>query len=222
MFDRRSDDVMTVRFGGFTDAVNRKIVGFGAAGSENDFVGVRSDQRRDLSSRLVDSSTRFLTEQVNARRVTELLRQVRQHRLDDSRVVEAMLPYLTEKFGNASSVHLFGQEARAAVDKARRQIAALIGAHANEIVFTSGGTEANNLAINGICEASESHGHHIITSAIEHPSVRGAIESFEKRGWDVTRLPVYDDGIVRVEDVRAAIRPDTILISVMTANNEIG
>src|SRR5260370_40394158 len=88
----------------------------------------------------------------------------------DSRVVEAMLPYLTEKFGNASSVHLFGQEARAAVDKARRQVAALICARANEIVFTSGGTEANNLAINGIGEAAQSHGRHIITSAIEHPS----------------------------------------------------
>src|SRR5437870_13877002 len=90
----------------------------------------------------------------------------------DSRVLEAMLPYLTEKFGNASSVHGFGQEARAAVDRARRQVASLIGARANEIVFTSGGTEANNLAIRGICEAARNHGKHIVTSAIEHPSVR--------------------------------------------------
>src|SRR5881628_4027454 len=89
----------------------------------------------------------------------------------DRRVVEAMLPYLTEKFGNASSVHLFGQEARAAVDRARRQVASLIGARANEIVFTSGGTESNNLAIRGICEASRRQGRHIITSSIEHPSV---------------------------------------------------
>src|SRR5258706_14564723 len=140
----------------------------------------------------------------------------------DRRVVEAMLPYLTEKFGNASSVHLFGQEARAAADRARRQVARLIGAHANEIIFTSGGTEANNLAIRGVCELAESHGRHIIASSIEHPSVRGAIESLEKRGWAVTRLPVYDEGIVRTEDVRSALRAETILISVMMANNEIG
>jgi len=140
----------------------------------------------------------------------------------DSRVLEAMLPFLVEKFGNASSVHMFGQEARAAVDKARRQVASLIEARANEVVFTSGGTEANNLAIHGICEAATAHGRHIITSAIEHPSVRGVVDELEKHGWEVTRLPVYDDGIVRIEDVRAAIRPDTILISVMMANNEIG
>src|SRR5258708_6075260 len=140
----------------------------------------------------------------------------------DRRVVEAMLPYLTEKFGNASSVHFFGQEARAAADRARRQVASLIGARANEIIFTSGGTEANNLAIQGVCELAESHGRHIITSSIEHPSVGGAIESLEKRGWTVTRLPVYEDGIVRLEDVRSAMRPDTVLVSVMMANNEIG
>jgi cysteine desulfurase len=140
----------------------------------------------------------------------------------DARVIEAMLPYLTDKFGNASSVHWFGQEARAAADRARRQVAALIGARANEIIFTSGGTEANNLAIRGVCEMNESQGRHIITSAIEHPSVRGSVESLEKRGWVVTRLPVYDDGIIRLEDVRAAMKPDTVLISVMMANNEIG
>jgi len=140
----------------------------------------------------------------------------------DPRVVEAMLPYLTEKFGNASSVHSFGQEARAAVDRARRQVAAFAGARANEIVFTSGGTEANNLAIRGLGEAAQSHGRHIITSAIEHPSVRSSIHGLEQRGWEATQLPVYDDGVVRVEDVRAALRPDTILISVMMANNEIG
>jgi cysteine desulfurase len=140
----------------------------------------------------------------------------------DRRVVEAMLPYLTERFGNASSVHLFGQEARAAVDRARRQVAALIAARANEIVFTSGGTEANNLGIRGVCETMEPHGRHVITSAIEHPSVRGALESLEKRGWEVTRLPVYDNGILRLDDLHAALRPDTVLISVMMANNEIG
>jgi cysteine desulfurase len=140
----------------------------------------------------------------------------------DGRVLEAMLPYLTEKFGNASSVHFFGQEARAAVDRARREVAQLIGARANEIVFLSGGTEANNLAVRGIAEASEDYGRHIITSRIEHPSTRGIIDLLEKRGWEVTHLPVYDDGIFRIEDVRAAIRPDTILISLMLANNEIG
>ncbi len=139
----------------------------------------------------------------------------------DPRVVEAMLPYLTEKFGNASSVHLFGQEARAAVDRARREVAALIGARANEIVFVSGGTEANNLAIRGIAEANRSGGH-LITSSIEHPSVRGLIDELEKRGWEVTRLPVYDTGVVRVEDVRTSLKPETVLISIMLANNEIG
>lgn len=140
----------------------------------------------------------------------------------DPRVVQVMLPYLTEKFGNASSVHHFGQEARAAADRARRQVATLIGARASEIIFTSGGTEANNLAIRGVCELAESHGRHIITSAIEHPSVRGTVELLEKRGWVVTRLPVYEDGIVRMEDVSSALRPETVLVSVMMANNEIG
>jgi cysteine desulfurase len=145
----------------------------------------------------------------------------------DHRVVEAMLPYLTEKFGNPSSVHFFGQEARAAVDRARREVAALIGARAKEIVFVSGGTEANNLAIRGIAEAinpktSSSGKGHVITSSIEHSSVRGISEELEKRGWEITRLPAYEEGIVRVEDVRAALRPDTVLISVMLANNEMG
>ncbi|MGQ0763072.1 MAG: cysteine desulfurase family protein [Acidobacteriota bacterium] len=140
----------------------------------------------------------------------------------DPRVLAAMMPYLTENYGNASSVHLFGQQARAAVDKSRRQIASLIGARPNEIVFTSGGTEANNLAIRGLCEAAEPHGRHMIASTIEHPSVRGSIEQLAKKGWEVTRLPVYDDGIVRVEDMRDAIRTNTVLISVMLANNEIG
>ncbi|MCM3873067.1 MAG: cysteine desulfurase [Pyrinomonadaceae bacterium] len=140
----------------------------------------------------------------------------------DPRVVEAMIPYLTERFGNASSVHSFGQEARGAVDRARREVAALIGAKANEIVFLSGGTEANNLAIRGLCEAVEPQGRHIITSSIEHSSVRGICEALEKRGWEITRLPVYEDGIVRVEDVRSALRADTVLVSVMLANNEIG
>jgi cysteine desulfurase len=139
----------------------------------------------------------------------------------DSRVVEAMLPYLTQKFGNASSVHQLGQEARAGVDRARRQLAAFIGAHANEIVFTSGGTEANNLAIRGVAEAIRVPGH-IIISAIEHPSVRASADVLQKYGWELTILPVYREGIVRLEDVQSALKPETVLISVMTANNEIG
>jgi cysteine desulfurase len=144
----------------------------------------------------------------------------------DRRVVEAMLPYLTEKFGNASSVHGFGQEARAAVDRARREVASLIGARANEIIFVSGGTEANNLAMRGITDASllkpGARTGHVITSAIEHPSVRGLADELKKGGWQITRLPVYEDGIVKVDDVRAALQPDTVLVSVMLANNEIG
>jgi cysteine desulfurase len=138
----------------------------------------------------------------------------------DARVADALARSLTQNFGNPSSVHGFGQQARAAVDRARREVAALINARPNEIVFTSGGTEGNNLALRGICEASTQR--HIITSAIEHPSVRGVCSALEQRGWEVTRLPVYENGIVRVEDVRAALRPDTVLVSVMLANNEIG
>jgi cysteine desulfurase len=140
----------------------------------------------------------------------------------DPRVAAAMAQAVVETFGNASSVHGFGQQARAAIDRARREVASLIGARQNEIIFTSGGTEANNLAIRGLCEASLAHGRHLITSAIEHPSVSGVCLELEKRGWEVTRLPVYENGIVRLEDLTSALRPDTVLITVMLANNEIG
>jgi len=140
----------------------------------------------------------------------------------DPRVAAAMHTALAENFGNASSVHAFGQQARAAVDRARRDVAALIGAKPNEMVFVSGGTEANNLAIRGLCESAGSIGKHMITSAIEHPSVRGVCDQLEARGWEVTRLPVYENGVVRLEDVQAALRDDTVLITVMLANNEIG
>lgn len=140
----------------------------------------------------------------------------------DERVVEAMLPYLTNSFGNPSSVHLFGQEARAAVDRARREVASLLNARANEIVFLSGGTEANNLAIRGVCDLHTSGKGHLITSTIEHPSVRGCFDALETQGWEVTRLSAHENGIVRVEEVRAALQPNTVLISVMLANNEIG
>ncbi len=154
----------------------------------------------------------------------------------DPAVVEAMLPYLTGKFGNASSIHFFGQEARAAVDKARHQVAALINARPNEIVFTSGGTEANNLAIRGLLERNadtlvrNSIGGadksvrvpHIITSAIEHSAVLNVCEDLEKSGYEVTYLPVYENGIIKIEDVKEAIKENTVLVSIMTANNEIG
>jgi cysteine desulfurase len=140
----------------------------------------------------------------------------------DKEVVGAMLPFLTEKFGNASSIHFFGQEARAAIDKARHQVAGIVNARPNEIIFTSGGTEANNLAIRGLLEANEKYGRHIITSQIEHSAVKEVCLDLEKRGVEVTYLPVYEDGVVSVEDVKNAVREDTILISVMTANNEIG
>jgi cysteine desulfurase len=137
-----------------------------------------------------------------------------------------MLPFLTEKFGNASSIHFFGQETRAAVDKARHQVAALINARPNEIVFTSGGTESNNLAIRGLIEAQmQKHAAsalHIITSTIEHSAVKNVCEDLEKRGVEVTYLPVYDNGLVRIEDIKSAVRENTVLISIMSANNEIG
>lgn len=142
----------------------------------------------------------------------------------DPEVLEAMLPYLSGKFGNASSIHFYGQEARAAVDKARHKVAALLHAGPNEIVFTSGGTESNNLAIRGSLEALKNIAEkpHIITSAIEHSAVQNVCEDLANQGFDITYLPVYDDGIVRIQDVEAAIRENTALISVMTANNEIG
>jgi cysteine desulfurase len=146
----------------------------------------------------------------------------------DPRVVEAMMPYLTEKFGNASSIHHFGQEAKAAVDKARHQVAAMINARPNEVVFTSGGTESNNLAIRGILESQiarrtlEGSVPHVITSVIEHSAVKNVCENLEKRGVEVTYLPVHANGIVRIDDVKTAVRDNTVLITVMMANNEIG
>lgn len=141
----------------------------------------------------------------------------------DPAVLEAMMPYLTTDFGNASSIHTFGQKAKMAVDRARHQVAALLNAtRPNEIIFTSGGTESNNLAIRGLVEANSRHGNHIILSAIEHPAVDSVCEELQKKGVELSVLPVYENGIVRIEDVRDAIREDTILITVMAANNEIG
>ncbi|RMH32366.1 MAG: cysteine desulfurase [Acidobacteria bacterium] len=140
----------------------------------------------------------------------------------DKEVLEAMMPYFCEDFGNASSIHFFGQRARAAVDRARHQVAELINAHPAEIVFTSGGTEANNLAIRGFVEANQQYGRHIITSQIEHPAVKEVCIDLESRGYEVTYLPVCSDGIIRLEDLKEAVRNDTILVTIMAANNEIG
>jgi cysteine desulfurase len=145
----------------------------------------------------------------------------------DPRVVEAMLPFLSEAFGNASSIHHFGQEARGAVDRARHQTAALINARPNEIVFTSGGTESNNLAIRGLVEARKAlsdlpNKPHIVTTVIEHPAVKNVCQDLEKSGYDVTYVPVPESGVVASEEIIGAVRENTVLISVMAANNEIG
>jgi len=139
----------------------------------------------------------------------------------DPRVLEAMLPYFTQHAGNASSMHAFGQEARAAVDRARVEVAGLLGARPGEIVFTSGATEADNLAIIGVA-LGDGGRRHVITSAIEHHAILEACHFLEQRGHEVTVVPVGASGIVDPDDVRRAVRPDTALISIMAANNEIG
>jgi cysteine desulfurase len=141
----------------------------------------------------------------------------------DPRVLEAMLPYFCEKYGNAASRnHVFGWEAEEAVDNARDQIAQLIGAGGKEIIFTSGATEANNLAIKGVAAMYRKKGDHIITQITEHKAVLDPCKRLEKEGFRVTYLPVDEFGRVRVEDVAAAITDKTLLVSVMAANNEIG
>lgn len=137
-------------------------------------------------------------------------------------VLDAMLPFFTEGYGNASSIHSVGQNARAAVETARQSVATLIGAKPSEIVFTSGGTEADNLAVLGFVAAMRREKRHVICSTIEHHAVLNAVEALEKQGIEVTWLPVSGDGIVDPEDVRRAIRPETVLITVMHANNELG
>jgi cysteine desulfurase len=137
-------------------------------------------------------------------------------------VLKAMLPYFNEGFGNPSSIHACGQEAKGAVERARASVAHLIGAEDEEIFFTGGGTEADNFALEGVAFAIESKGGHIITTAIEHHAVLETGKFLEKRGFKVTYLPVDKFGMVAPDDVRKAITPETILISVMHANNEIG
>jgi len=137
-------------------------------------------------------------------------------------VVEEMLPYLTENFGNPSSIYELGKTSKHAVEKARKRVADAIGAEENEIYFTSGGTESDNWAVKGIAFANRNRGKHIITSSIEHHAVLHACAWLEGQGFDVTYLPVDRYGMVSPEDLKNAIRDDTILISIMLANNEIG
>ena len=141
----------------------------------------------------------------------------------DPRVLEAMLPYFTEHFGNAASRnHSFGWEAEQAVEKARKQIAELIGANPKEIIFTSGATESNNLAIKGVAEMYAEKGNHIITAATEHKAVLDTCKKLEKQGFQVTYLALREDGLIDLDKLRAAITDKTILVSIMYANNEIG
>ena len=141
----------------------------------------------------------------------------------DPRVLEAMLPYFTTKFGNAASRnHCFGWEAEKAVNEAREQIAQLIGATAKEIIFTSGATESDNLAIKGVAEMYRERGNHIITQTTEHKAVLDTCKRLEKHGFRVTYLPVKDEGVIDLEDLKRAMDDQTILVSIMAANNEIG
>jgi cysteine desulfurase len=140
----------------------------------------------------------------------------------DPDVAQLVMTYYTEKYGNPSSVHGFGREAKEGLERAREQVAQLISAEPSEITFTSGGTEADNLAILGTAEALRKKGKHIITSAIEHHAVLETCEYLEKNGFELTIIPVNEEGLVSVEEVAKAIRPDTILVSIMHANNEVG
>jgi len=139
-----------------------------------------------------------------------------------SEVLEAMKPYFSDIFGNPSSIHSFGREAKKAIDDARDNIAAFIGARSDEIIFTSGGTEADNFALEGIAYANEKKGNHIISTPIEHHAVTNCLGSLKKRGFEVTYIPVDSTGLADPEDIRKAMTDKTILVSVMHANNEIG
>jgi cysteine desulfurase len=137
-------------------------------------------------------------------------------------VIEAMRPYLEAHFGNPSSSYYYGRKTHEAIETARAQIAALLNCASNEIIFTSGGTESNNYAIRGIAGSRKNQGRHIITSRIEHPAVSAVCEKLKSEGFEITLLPVDSQGLVCIGDVEKAIRPDTILITLMHANNEVG
>jgi len=140
----------------------------------------------------------------------------------DPEVIEAMRPYLETEFGNPSSSHWYGYKPKNAVEKARQQVARLLNCDLQEVIFTSGGTESNNFAIKGIAFAMQAGGNHIITSLIEHPAVLEVCHFLERHGFEITYLPVDREGLVKIKDIEEAIRPETILISIMHANNEIG
>jgi cysteine desulfurase len=137
-------------------------------------------------------------------------------------VLEAMLPYFSQKYGNASSLHSFGLEAKEALEAAREKVAGFLGASPEEIIFTSGGTESDNLALKGIARRNREKGKHIITTCVEHPAILETCRKLEKEGFEVTYLPVTSAGLVDLTALESAIRKDTILISVMHANNEVG
>lgn len=140
----------------------------------------------------------------------------------DKEVLDAMMPYLTEYYGNSSSLHLFGRETNVALTESRAKIAGFLGAAPDEIIFTASGSEADNLAIRGIARAYKNRGKHIIASPIEHPAVKNTLKDLEEDGYEITILPVDENGLLHVEDVKKAVREDTILITVMHANNEVG
>lgn len=140
----------------------------------------------------------------------------------DPEVVEAILPWLKEHFGNPSSTHIYGRRARDALEHAREQVAALLSCEPDEIYFTSGGTEANNLAILGATEAAADRKRHVVTSVVEHPATARPCDRLERQGWEITRLPVDGQCVVRFDDVQPLVRQDTALLTVMLANNETG
>ena len=137
-------------------------------------------------------------------------------------VLEAMLPYQCEAFGNPSSVHHYGRRARVAVDDARDAVAEVLGAPASSVIFSSGGTEANNTILKGVAQARREHGRHVVTSQIEHPAVLDACAALERQGYDVTCVPVDEHGLVDPQAVRDSLTDQTILVSIMAANNEVG
>lgn len=140
----------------------------------------------------------------------------------DPKVLEAMMPFLTEEYGNAFSMHLFGKETGIAVSEARENIATLLKVKPEEIIFTASGTESDNIAVRGVAKAYKNRGNHIITSSIEHPAIKNTFKDLEQDGYKVTFIPVDSNGVIDVKALEEAITPETILISMMHANNEVG
>lgn len=140
----------------------------------------------------------------------------------EPRVLEAMRPFLEDSWGNPSSLHVWGRQARKALDAARATVARCLNAMPEEIIFTSGATEADNMAIFGLAKVLEAKGKHIITSVIEHPAILNPCQVLEKQGWQVTYLPVDGEGFISLDDLKAALRPETVLVSLIHGNNEIG